>query len=1085
MDRVVCPVLVGREREVTELEDALLDANRGDGQIVLLAGEAGVGKSRLAAELERRARKIGMTTLSGGCSEADLALPYLPFLEALGNYLTGANVEKVRRDLGSLSRELAHLFPQLEPDATRETGDPTQAKLRLFEAIIALLRIAADHSGLLLVLEDLHWSDDSTRELLDYLTRRLRGTRIMVLGTYRADELHRKHPLAHLIQAWRRTKAANVIELQPLPPDGVAAMMRAIFDESEITPEFSNLLHERSEGNPFVLEELLKAAIDSGDIYRKSDRWERKGLEELRLPQTVRDTILLRLEKLSPEQAEILQTASVLGRSFTYPVLVAVSAGDDRSVQAALHASVQQQLLEEEPKNNGRYRFRHALTREAIYEDMIAPRREELHGIAADVLTARAETAPIDLAFHLLAANRWSDAVPMGIKAAEEAERNQANREAAQVYERLLIHVKDGPMRAQLLCRTGSAYHRANEPARAQRFLEQGIPLLEAIGQEVEASGYRIILGRCYWERSQPATARAEYERARAVLERAGPSEALANAYIRLAGLHMFELQFDECLAMANRAAEVAAAAGAEAARIWAGVFVGGALANLGQVDEGFRRMDLAHSESVAHGLTGIAANALYNGAVIRVRMFRAREALDRLRLFEGLRVGTHATHLELLATGSAWQCLGYPDRAHELQQQALVLARETQTHTFEAWIRRDLAVTIGALGRPDEGLKAIGPVGMNLELQDLVLLLRETIRLQMDAGDIAGAEVNALTILSRPVWPAYEARMLGDAAVEVFVRVGRIDEADEIVSRGREGDPIAQSMQDRMEGRLALAKGDFTTAREMLLKAASAFEACSYALEEMRTRRSLAEAHVKAGDRAAAEAELRKVVRIADEHGAIFEGDQARAALNDMGVEQAGEGSISLSPSGETVRERGAKEAEERVVTVMFADVRGYTEMVTNEAPADLVDRVSSFHRWARQEIERHHGVVDKYAGDAVMATFNVSGARLDHALQALQAAMAIRDKANAAGLPVGIGIAVGAAVVGSLTAEANMSAIGEVTNLASRLQGQAAAGEVILSAEAYKRTRDWLTQHSKQSTEESLTLKGFAEAVPAHRLS
>src|ERR1700693_1683412 len=349
MDRVVCPGFVGGEPEVTELEDALLAANRGDGQIVLLAGEAGVGKSRLAAELQRRATKIGMTTLSGGCSEADLALPYLPFLEALGNYLTAANLEQVRRELGPLRRELSHLLPQLEPDAPRDTGDPAQAKLRLFEAIIALLRIPAEQSGLLLVLEDLHWSDASTRELLDYLTRRLRGMRIMVLGTYRVDEMHRKHPLAHLIQAWRRTKAAKVLELQPLPPDGIANMVRAIFDQSEVSPEFRDFLHDRSEGNPFVLEELLKAAIDKGDIYRTSEKWERKSLDDLRLPQTVRDTILLRVEQLSPEQADILQTAPVLGRSFSYPVVVSVSAKDDRSVQAALHASVQQQLLEEEP----------------------------------------------------------------------------------------------------------------------------------------------------------------------------------------------------------------------------------------------------------------------------------------------------------------------------------------------------------------------------------------------------------------------------------------------------------------------------------------------------------------------------------------------------------------------------------------------------------------------------------------------------------------------------------------------------------------------------------------------------------------
>jgi class 3 adenylate cyclase len=1081
MDRVICPVLVGRESEVTELEDALLAANRGDGQIVLMAGEAGVGKSRLAAELQRRAAKIGMTTLSGGCSEADLALPYLPFLEALGNYLTAANLEDVRRELGSLRRELAHLFPQLEPDALRDTGDPTQAKLRLFEAIIALLRIAAHQSGLLLVLEDLHWSDASTRELFDYLTRRLRGMRIMVLGTYRVDEMHRKHPLAHLIQAWRRTKAANVLELQPLPPDGIAGMVRAIFDESEITSEFRDFLHERSEGNPFVLEELLKAAIDKGDIYRTSEKWERKSLGDLRLPQTVRDTILLRLEQLSPEQADILQTASVLGRSFSYPVLVAVSSKDDRSVQAALHASVQQQLLEEEPQSNGRYRFRHALTREAIYEDMIAPRREELHGVAADVLTARAGSAPIDLAFHLLAANRWSDAVPIGIKAAEEAERNQADREAAQLYERLLSHVKEGPMHAQLLCLAGSAYHRADEPARAQRFLEQGIPLLEATGAEVEAAGYRIILGRCYWERSQPAIARAEYERARAVLERAGPSEALANAYIRLAGLQMFEYQFEECLAMAKRAVEVAEAAGAESARIWAGLFVGGALGGLGQLDEGFDRMDAAYSEAAALGLTGIAANALYNGAVTRIVRFRAREGLDRLRLFEGLRVGGRPGHLELYAMALAWQNLGYPGRARELEEQALALARETQAHTFEVWIRRELGAAIGALGDPDKGLKVTGPVDLKLEMQDLVLQLREVMRLQVDAGDIVGAENHALTIYQRSDWgSAFDMRQLGDASVEVLVRVGRMDEAEQIVSRTRDGDPVAQPLQDRMEGRLALAKGELTRAREMLMKAVSGFEAPGYALEEMRTRRSLADVHLKAGDPEAAEAELRGVARMADEHGAVFEGNQARSKLAAIGIELE---PTSLSPSGRGSA-RGAPQAEERVVTVMFADVRGYTQMAANEAPADLVDKVASLHRWARQEVERHHGVVDKYAGDAVMATFNVSGAKLDHTLQAVQAALAIRDKANAAGLPVGIGIAVGAAVVGSLTADANMSAIGEVTNLASRLQAQAAAGEVMLSEEAFKRTRDWLAEHSMPASQESLTLKGFPKPVSTHRL-
>src|SRR5438105_8207900 len=1082
MERVVCPVLIGREIELTELEDALLAANRGDGQIVLLAGEAGVGKSRLATEVQRRAVKIGITVLSGGCSEADLALPYLPFLEALGNYLTAADLDQVRKGLGSLRRELAHLFPQLEPEAeSRETGDPTQAKLRLFEAILALLRLAAQQTGLLLILEDLHWSDASTRELLDYLTRRLRGTRIMLLGTYRADELNRKHPLAHHIQPWRRTKAALAIDLPPLPPDGIAGMLRAIFDYEEITDEFRDFLHRRSEGNPFVLEELLKDAVDRGDIYRTESRWERKNLEDLRLPQTVRDTILLRVEQLSPEQADVLQTASVLGRSFSYPLLLAVSAQDDRSVQSALHASVQQQLLEEEPHDNGRYRFRHALTREAIYEDMIAPQREQLHGLAADALRTQGDTQPMDLAFHLLAANRWQDAVPIGMKAAEQAEQNQAFTEAASLYDRLLSHVGDNLTRARLLCKAGKAYWQASDPGRAQRFLEQGIPLLEAASEEIEAAEYRILLGRCHWERSQPAVARTDYERARAVLERAGPSEALATAYIRLAGLHMFQYEFQDCLAMANRAAEVAEAAGVESARIWAGSFVGGALVFMDQVDEGLRRMDAAHREAAERGLNGIAANALYNGLTFRIRMFRAREALARMPLFEPLRVGGRADHLELFAAAMAWFALRYPARARELSDQALVIAQESQSHTFETWIRREMGHAIGALGQPAEGLRVMGPVDLNVEMQDLVFELRETSQLLIDSGDIAGAIPHAMTILGRSDWGGvassrilFESRLLCETAVEAFVAAGRLEEAEQLVARNRSADQSGQPYQDRMEGRLALAKGELPAAREVLTNAANFFEQVEYGLEEMRTRRCLAEAHLKAGDSAAAESELRSVLRKAEERGAVLEGTLARQKLSELGID--------VQPSG--APQKPLQRAEERVVTVMFADVRGYTSMVANLAPADVVDKVASFHRWARQEVERNHGVVDKFAGDAVMATFNVSGARLDHAVQALQAAIAIRDKASAAGLPVGIGIAVGSAVVGPLTADANMSAIGEVTNLASRLQSQAAAGDMLLSEEAFRRTRKWLAEHSIGAASEELVLKGFDEPVTAHRV-
>src|ERR1700694_4312975 len=297
MQRVLCPVLIGREHELSILEDALLEANRGHGQVAILTGDAGMGKTRLSTELQRRAQQLGMKVLWGGGSEAEVGVPYLPFREAIGTYLAEADLDQVRQRLGPIRRELGHLFPQLDPEAGSPDNDTVRGKLRLFEAILTLLAISTAVGGLLMVIEDLHWADASTRELLDYLTRRLRSSRILVVGTYRSDEMHRKHPLVPMVQSWRRSSTATIVELNPLLPEEVGRIVRAIFDIEEVREDTRDFLHERSEGNPFVLEEVLKAALDRGDIFRDESGWTRKSLSEIRLPESVRNTILIRVER--------------------------------------------------------------------------------------------------------------------------------------------------------------------------------------------------------------------------------------------------------------------------------------------------------------------------------------------------------------------------------------------------------------------------------------------------------------------------------------------------------------------------------------------------------------------------------------------------------------------------------------------------------------------------------------------------------------------------------------------------------------------------------------------------------------------
>src|SRR5207247_3176574 len=172
--------------------------------------------------------------------------------------------------------------------------------------------------GVLLVVEDVHWADSATRELLDHIARRLTKTRSLVLVSYRSDELDRRHPLAPLLQTWRRSGVAEFVTLSPLGHGEIAEMIAAILEDDEVGTELRDLMHARTEGNPFVLEEMLKEAIDRGDVFRTGDGWGRRALGELRVPETVRDTILLRFERLDPADAEILKAAAVLGRTFDY-----------------------------------------------------------------------------------------------------------------------------------------------------------------------------------------------------------------------------------------------------------------------------------------------------------------------------------------------------------------------------------------------------------------------------------------------------------------------------------------------------------------------------------------------------------------------------------------------------------------------------------------------------------------------------------------------------------------------------------------------------------------------------------------------
>ena len=375
MPQVLCPVLVGRDEEARRLRAALAAAGTGRGSTVFLSGEAGIGKSRLVREIARAAGESGLPVLAGRAVAGGAPTPFRPFAEALTSAGRAGRLP-AGEELGPFRPVLGRLIPEWRPPQP-VPGEETPVFLG--EAVLRLLRALAPQSGCVLVLEDLHWADQETLTLLEYLADNLAAERVLCLATLREAGYQEGGEAAALASALAARGSAAMLALGRLGPTAMADMARACLDTAHLPAAVHEFVAGRAEGIPFLVEEVLAGLVGEGALTERDGRWHAADLSTPGVPATFADAIRRRLDGMSAESRRVIGAAAVLGRRFDWMLLGPVTGLSGAAVVAALRDGTDLQLVVAERDG---FRFRHALTHEAVLAGLLPPERTMLAGHA-------------------------------------------------------------------------------------------------------------------------------------------------------------------------------------------------------------------------------------------------------------------------------------------------------------------------------------------------------------------------------------------------------------------------------------------------------------------------------------------------------------------------------------------------------------------------------------------------------------------------------------------------------------------------------------------------------------------------------
>ncbi|MGH2491711.1 MAG: ATP-binding protein, partial [Candidatus Limnocylindria bacterium] len=703
---IVSPRLVQRGPALDAVRDHVRAATRGERRLVAVVGEAGIGKSRLVREIASIARNDGMYVF-GGRAHARADLPYEPFRAALRPYAHARGTEVLRRLLGPLFSELRLLLPELPVEEAPVPEIPDdERRERFLRAIQLLLEDAAAQRPVLLVLEDLHDADAATRDLLLYLAMDLRAG-VCVLMTYRQEELSVE--LRASIGELDRSRLLATVPLEPLDRGGVEEMTRALVG-STASDDLIDLVHARSQGVPFYVEELLKTALDDP----------RARLDELTVPRSIAESVRTRLDRLVRSRGdtiiELLELISIAGTPLSFDAISVISGHDESSVAADVAAAIDAQLLERPATRTEIYQFRHALTRDAIESAIPAPRRRVLHlRVAAGIdPLPRAPGGAAFLARHYADGGATDAAFRYLTLAALESSAVGAYTAAAGQLRDAVGLAADDEQRSATLRELAIAHRAAGDPIAAEKALDEARTLaVPAMLPRLD-----VLLASVLRMQGRRADALIAIQRAEAALELNGGPD-LAEAVTVHAELRWAESDAARAAALAERALALATEDSTAPIKVRALTVLGAARTRSGD-DSAPQRIRQAIDLAMTSGQIAEAVNAYYELA--RAELFRSDANASLVTAETGMRLArerglafAHARLLSLLTT--ICTNVGRYAEARTFAEQALAAARPDTIASYEA--RVALAHVLANLGEYETALSLLDEIARQVERGD------------------------------------------------------------------------------------------------------------------------------------------------------------------------------------------------------------------------------------------------------------------------------------------------------------------------------------------------------------------------------